>query len=110
MFDPNFEFAFNSESQLDDIISRFKKQYDSIITTWQGGLGQTSNCYIDFHSDNTYGIGQSEYQHILFVAGKLPEYTQDAQESQRNFAISIRDFLIAQGCDFIFIAFFSIDP
>lgn len=109
VFDPNFEFAFNCEHGLDDVISSFTKQYDSTITTWHGGIGQTSDCYIDFHSDSAYDAGKSDYQHILFIAGKLSDYSQDAQKTQRDFAMSIRDFLTEEGCDFIFTAYFSID-
>ena len=107
-FDPNFEFAFNCEEELDELIGDFRRKYDGIITAWQGGIGQTGDCYIDFHSDNAFDLGKSEYRYILFIAGKLSEYDDDAQRAQKDFAKSIQDFLREHNCQFIFTAYFSI--
>ena len=108
-FDPNFQFNFNYDGDLNDLIAMFCKEVKSLITVWQGGLGQTKDCYIDFHSDVAYKHGLSKYQYVLFIAGKLDICNDEEQIHQVNFAISVRDFLDKHHCDHQFSAFFSLE-
>ena len=108
-FNPDFVINFQSDKDLSEIVSDFRKEFEESIIWWQGQMGQTEEHYIEIGRDRAYDMDLTPYPYELVIAGKLSEYDDDAQKKHKEFARSVVKFLEGKGCTVRFSATFSLD-
>lgn len=83
LFNPDFTIQIKCDKDIEEIISQFRAEFESIITKWQGSMGQSESYYFHFQRDRAFEKELTQLPYELLVAGKGEWEEKNKQEQHK---------------------------